>query len=37
MTEERILNLSVVCRNQREEAVLTGCAVLKVLKEAVIE
>jgi len=37
MTEERVVNLSVVCRNQREEAVLTGCAVLKVLKEAVIE
>jgi hypothetical protein len=29
--------LSVVCRNQREEAVLKGRAVIKVLKEVVTE
>jgi 3-hydroxybutyryl-CoA dehydratase len=37
ITERRIVNLSVACRNQRQEVVLKGRAVLKVLKEVVAE
>jgi acyl dehydratase len=37
VAERHIVNLSVVCRNQHEEAVLTGRAVIKVLKEVVTE
>jgi 3-hydroxybutyryl-CoA dehydratase len=37
VTERHIVNLSVVCRNQHEEAVLKGRAVIKVLKEVVTE
>jgi 3-hydroxybutyryl-CoA dehydratase len=37
VTERRIVNLSVACRNQRQEVVLKGRAVLKVLKEVVAE
>ena len=36
-TARRIVELSVACRNQREEVVLKGRAVLKVLKEVVAE
>jgi 3-hydroxybutyryl-CoA dehydratase len=36
-TERHIVNLAVVCRNQRAEAVLKGRAVIKVLKEVVTE
>jgi acyl dehydratase len=35
--ERRIVNLSVACRNQRQETVLTGRAVLTVLKEVVAD
>jgi 3-hydroxybutyryl-CoA dehydratase len=35
--ERHIVTLSVACRNQREEVVLTGQAVIKVLKEVVTE
>jgi acyl dehydratase len=37
VAERHIVNLSVVCRNQHEETVLTGRAVIKVLKEVVTE
>jgi 3-hydroxybutyryl-CoA dehydratase len=37
ITERRIVNLSVACRNQHQEVVLKGRAVLKVLKEVVAE
>jgi len=36
-TERRLVNMDLVCRNQREEAVLRGTAVIKVLKEVVVE
>ncbi len=34
-TERRLVNMDLVCRNQRHEAVLRGTAVIKVLKEVV--
>ena len=37
ITERRIVGLTIACRNQREEVVLKGRAVLKVLKEVVAE
>ena len=37
IVERHIVNLSVICRNQREGAVLKGRAVIKVLKEVVAE
>ena len=37
VAERHIVNLSVVCRNQHEETVLKGRAVIKVLKEVVTE
>ena len=37
IAERHIVNLSVVCRNQHEEAVLKGRAGIKVLKEVVTE
>jgi 3-hydroxybutyryl-CoA dehydratase len=37
ITERRIVGLAVACRNQREEVVLKGRAVIKVLKEVVAE
>jgi 3-hydroxybutyryl-CoA dehydratase len=37
IVERRLVNLSVACRNQREEVVLKGRAVLKVLREAFTE
>jgi len=36
-TDRRIVGLSVACRNQRNEVILLGRAVLKVLKEAFLE
>jgi 3-hydroxybutyryl-CoA dehydratase len=37
VAERYLVNLAVACRNQREEAVLKGKAVIKVLKEVVTE
>jgi len=37
IAERRIVNLSVACRNQHQEVVLKGRAVLKLLKEVVAE
>ena len=37
LPERRLVTLSVACRNQRQEVVLKGRAVLKVLKEVVAE
>jgi 3-hydroxybutyryl-CoA dehydratase len=36
-TERRLVNMDLVCRNQREEAVLRGTAIIKILKEVVVE
>ena len=35
--ERRLVNMDLVCRNQRDEPVLRGTAVIKVLKEVVTE
>jgi acyl dehydratase len=37
LTERGLVTLAVACRNQRDEVVLTGRSVLKVLKEVVSE
>ena len=37
VTDRHIVHLSVVCRNQKQETILKGRAVLKVLKEVVAE
>ena len=36
-TERRLVSLELACRNQRDEVVLRGTAVIKVLKEVVTE
>ena len=36
-TERRLVNMDLICRNQLEETVLRGTAVIKVLKEVVVE